>query len=209
LVVQSPPLIPPQHTQQQCTPTTQRAHKKTKRSGDVRKIMDDAAAFKPTGFAGVPRVFDRVYAGAMAKVKQASPLRQLIFKLAFAWKAWRVRSGAKPDLATPIADAIVFSKVWLVVLSVCFLINLRDWLWFALLDAHEKHTDQHNPPSANLHHNTQTVQGRDGRQGRGHHERRRALSAARAGVHAGRDVLRGHAGVCVRARLSGGGGGVG
>jgi long-subunit acyl-CoA synthetase (AMP-forming) len=35
----------------------------------VRRILEDVAEFKPTAFAGVPRVFDRIYAGAMARVR--------------------------------------------------------------------------------------------------------------------------------------------
>lgn len=38
-------------------------------SGDVRHLVDDIAALRPTLFLGVPRVFDRIYAGATAKIK--------------------------------------------------------------------------------------------------------------------------------------------
>jgi long-chain acyl-CoA synthetase len=36
--------------------------------GDVRKLVDDIAALRPTLFAGVPRVFERIYNGVMEKV---------------------------------------------------------------------------------------------------------------------------------------------
>ena len=32
-------------------------------------LVDDIGALRPTIFAGVPRVFDRIYAGVMAKVR--------------------------------------------------------------------------------------------------------------------------------------------
>lgn len=36
--------------------------------GDVKLIIDDIGALRPTFFAGVPRVFDRVYSGILNKV---------------------------------------------------------------------------------------------------------------------------------------------
>lgn len=38
--------------------------------GDVRKLVDDIGALKPTLFIGVPRVFDRVYSGVYEKVRR-------------------------------------------------------------------------------------------------------------------------------------------
>ncbi len=40
--------------------------------GDIRSLMDDVAALKPTLFVGVPRVFERVYNGVMDKVGRCS-----------------------------------------------------------------------------------------------------------------------------------------
>lgn len=37
-------------------------------SGDTRKVLEDCAALRPTVFAGVPRVYERVYTGVMDKV---------------------------------------------------------------------------------------------------------------------------------------------
>ncbi len=39
----------------------------------LQGLVDDIAALRPTIFAGVPRVFDRIYAGVMAKVRCAVP----------------------------------------------------------------------------------------------------------------------------------------
>ena len=36
--------------------------------GDVKLVIEDISALRPTIFAGVPRVFDRVYGGITAKV---------------------------------------------------------------------------------------------------------------------------------------------
>ena len=38
--------------------------------GDVRLIIEDIGALRPTFFAGVPRVFDRVYSGILNKVRR-------------------------------------------------------------------------------------------------------------------------------------------
>lgn len=40
-------------------------------TGDVKLLPDDLMALKPTIFVGVPRVFDRIYTGAMAQVTKA------------------------------------------------------------------------------------------------------------------------------------------
>lgn len=37
-------------------------------SGDLHKLMEDVGQFKPTVFAGVPRIYERVYTGVFEKV---------------------------------------------------------------------------------------------------------------------------------------------
>lgn len=37
-------------------------------SGDTRKLLEDCATLKPTVFAGVPRVYERIYSGVTDKV---------------------------------------------------------------------------------------------------------------------------------------------
>lgn len=37
-------------------------------AGDTRTLMDDARVLRPTVFAAVPRVYERVYGGVMEKV---------------------------------------------------------------------------------------------------------------------------------------------
>lgn len=43
-------------------------------AGDVKKLVDDIGALKPTLFLGVPRVFDRIYAGVMDQINKAGTL---------------------------------------------------------------------------------------------------------------------------------------
>jgi len=79
--------------------------------GDVRSLVDDIAALKPTLFLGVPRVFDRIYAGALAKVKAAGGLKAALFHWGFARKLWALEAGYPHHKAAPFFDRLVFSKV--------------------------------------------------------------------------------------------------
>jgi long-chain acyl-CoA synthetase len=45
-------------------------------SGDTRKVLDDAKELRPTVFAGVPRVYERVYSGVLDKVRAAALWQQ-------------------------------------------------------------------------------------------------------------------------------------
>lgn len=89
---------------------------------ELSNIMADVAVFKPTYFAGVPRIFERVYGGVLAKVRAAAglpralcdwlsaavdhpppPLRaqvklqssfaQFVFASALQLKAWLIKMG--------------------------------------------------------------------------------------------------------------------
>jgi long-chain acyl-CoA synthetase len=48
----------------------------------VRGCKGDLREFRPTAFAGVPLVYDKIKAGIMKKVDAESPLKKLIFKYA-------------------------------------------------------------------------------------------------------------------------------
>jgi long-chain acyl-CoA synthetase len=52
--------------------------------GNIKLLMDDIQALKPTIFAGVPRIFSRVYDKANAGIEAASPKLQAILKWAMA-----------------------------------------------------------------------------------------------------------------------------
>ena len=79
--------------------------------GRIDGVLDDIQALKPTLFIGVPRVFDRVYAGVQAQLARASPLRRAIFSVAAWHKARGLAAGLHWTAASPLADALVFSKV--------------------------------------------------------------------------------------------------
>jgi long-chain acyl-CoA synthetase len=79
--------------------------------GDVRALVDDIGALKPTLFMGVPRVFDRIYAGALSKIKAAGGLKALLFNWGFARKLWALEAGYPQAKAAPFFDKLVFSKV--------------------------------------------------------------------------------------------------
>lgn len=48
---------------------------------------------KPTLFIGVPRVFDRIYAGVYAKVNAGSPLKRFFFNYGYRWKLYYLNQG--------------------------------------------------------------------------------------------------------------------
>ncbi|GAQ86175.1 Long-Chain Acyl-CoA Synthetase [Klebsormidium nitens] len=78
--------------------------------GDVKLLLDDVDAAKPTVFCGVPRVFDRVYNGATAKVQAGSFITKLLYKFGFSRKKAALDGGSSFEKATPFLDHLVFSK---------------------------------------------------------------------------------------------------
>ena len=44
--------------------------------GDVRKLIDDIGALRPTMFVGVPRVFERIYDGVQGQVRGSSVVEE-------------------------------------------------------------------------------------------------------------------------------------
>ncbi|BDA49779.1 Long chain acyl-CoA synthetase 4 [Coccomyxa sp. Obi] len=79
--------------------------------GSIEGMIDDLQALRPTLFIGVPRVFDKVYAGVYARLKHASFYQRLMFNLAFWHKQRHINMGYRWETASPLADALVFSKV--------------------------------------------------------------------------------------------------
>ncbi|CAI7781178.1 unnamed protein product [Closterium sp. NIES-54] len=79
--------------------------------GDVKLLTEDIAELKPTFFCGVPRIFDRIYAGVKAKVEAAGGISKFLFDLAYSRKQARIRAGVAVQFAAPISDAIVFNKI--------------------------------------------------------------------------------------------------
>lgn len=79
--------------------------------GDIKGLMDDIGALRPTMFCGVPRVFDRIYSGVMQKVSEGSFLKKTLFNWGYSRKLHFLEKGYAYDKAAPIFDKIIFSKI--------------------------------------------------------------------------------------------------
>ncbi|MEW5309499.1 MAG: hypothetical protein WDW38_001385 [Sanguina aurantia] len=79
--------------------------------GDIRKLGEDIEAFKPTLFAGVPRVFERVVNGVKDKLKGAGFVSNTIFNIAKARKLHFMKAGFRHNEASVISDRLVFNKI--------------------------------------------------------------------------------------------------
>ena len=58
--------------------------------------------------AGVPRVFDRIYTGAMAKIEEKGGLAARLFKLGYGIKAAKLRRNIRYDKVCLSAEAKTF-----------------------------------------------------------------------------------------------------
>nr|BAX25027.1 putative ACS1 [Oryza officinalis] len=79
--------------------------------GDVKLLVDDIAALKPTVFCAVPRVLDRIYSGLTGKISSGGMLKKTLFNIAYKLKLDSMRKGIKHEKAAPFFDKLVFSKV--------------------------------------------------------------------------------------------------
>ncbi|KAI7842012.1 hypothetical protein COHA_004213 [Chlorella ohadii] len=79
--------------------------------GDIKGLMEDIGALRPTLFCGVPRVFDRIYSGVMQKVAEGPFLKKTLFNWGYSRKLHMLAKGYAHDKATPVFDKIVFSKI--------------------------------------------------------------------------------------------------
>ena len=78
-------------------------------NGDAKKLLEDAKILKPTCMCGVPRIFQRIFDGAQAKLKQMSPIIRRIFNKALDIK---MRDYAEKGILTNIFwDNIIFNKI--------------------------------------------------------------------------------------------------
>ena len=59
-----------------------------------------AAEMMPTLFIGVPRVFDRIYAGVNAKVSAGGAIKKFLFNYGYRWKLSYLLKGHKYDQAS-------------------------------------------------------------------------------------------------------------
>ncbi|PKA62940.1 Long chain acyl-CoA synthetase 7, peroxisomal [Apostasia shenzhenica] len=76
--------------------------------GDNLKLMDDLAVLRPTVFASVPRLYNRIYTGVMNAVKTTGGLRERLFNVAYNAKMQAISNGKNP---APIWDKLVFNKI--------------------------------------------------------------------------------------------------
>jgi len=76
-------------------------------SGDVKQLVDDIQALRPTIFVGVPRVFQKVYDRVSQQVEGSMWHRRKLFSYAFSSKLSALPKGE----TTPVWDYLVFSKV--------------------------------------------------------------------------------------------------
>ncbi|KAL6347909.1 hypothetical protein AAG906_037638 [Vitis piasezkii] len=78
---------------------------------DVRYLMEDIQELKPTIFCGVPRVYERIYGGAIAKISSGGALRKALFQYAYNYKLRNLEKGLRQDEAAPRLDRLIFDKI--------------------------------------------------------------------------------------------------
>ncbi|XP_042398611.1 long chain acyl-CoA synthetase 1-like [Zingiber officinale] len=79
--------------------------------GDIHALRDDLMELKPTLFAGVPRVFEKVYEGVLKALSELLPHRRMIFNALYRYKLHWMRLGYSHKTASPLADFLAFRKV--------------------------------------------------------------------------------------------------
>ncbi|XP_072974428.1 probable CoA ligase CCL6 [Typha angustifolia] len=79
--------------------------------GDIRYLMEDIQELKPTIFCGVPRVYDRIYAGINQKISAGGVLTKILFQYAYDHKLRNLKRGMKQDEASAFFDKLIFSKI--------------------------------------------------------------------------------------------------
>jgi len=80
--------------------------------GDVLELLEDIQELKPTLFASVPRLWNRIYDRVISQVESGNPITKKLFWTAFNSKKQAIQAG---DLSggrfAALWDAVVFSKV--------------------------------------------------------------------------------------------------
>lgn len=79
--------------------------------GDLNALLEDLSELKPTLFAGVPRVFEKVYEGIKKAVAQLNPVRRTVFGMLYNYKLGWMNKGYKQREASRLADLLAFRKV--------------------------------------------------------------------------------------------------
>jgi long-chain acyl-CoA synthetase len=63
--------------------------------GDVRKLVDDITALRPTILVGVPRVWTRIYDKVQAGVRNSGWLKRTIFETAYGYQVGAPLEGLR------------------------------------------------------------------------------------------------------------------
>jgi long-chain acyl-CoA synthetase len=79
--------------------------------GNVKKLMDDVAAFKPSLFMAVPRILERVCDGVETKLAKGSPIIRGLFNCAFVVKRKMLNMGISHEVSGLLTDSTVFAKL--------------------------------------------------------------------------------------------------
>ena len=77
--------------------------------GDAKTLLDDVGLLKPTLFAGVPRIFDRIYAKILEAVK-GSAVKRFLFNWGYGRKSYFMKKGMSHSKAGGLFDKILFKK---------------------------------------------------------------------------------------------------
>ncbi|KAJ3253152.1 long-chain fatty acid-CoA ligase [Boothiomyces macroporosus] len=80
---------------------------KTLTDASVRNCKGDIRELRPTLMAGVPSVWETIRKGVQSKLKEASPVQQMVFNMAYALKKYLINLG----LPHSFMDKIVFKKI--------------------------------------------------------------------------------------------------
>ncbi|XP_020234829.1 long chain acyl-CoA synthetase 1 [Cajanus cajan] len=79
--------------------------------GDLNALAGDLMELKPTFFAGVPRVFEKIHEGIKKSVEELNPVRRTVFGMLYKYKLAWMNKGYKHSNASPLADLLAFRKV--------------------------------------------------------------------------------------------------
>ncbi|KAI9082687.1 hypothetical protein K1719_035556 [Acacia pycnantha] len=79
--------------------------------GDLKALRDDLMELKPTLFAGVPRVFEKVHEGIKKAVEELNPVKRSVFYMLYRYKLYWMNKGYKQRNASPLADLLAFRKI--------------------------------------------------------------------------------------------------
>lgn len=79
--------------------------------GNVKLLMDDVQALRPTLFIAVPRILERVCDAVEAKLRKAPKVAQAMFGAGFGFKSWMLKHGVPHAFSGLVVDQVVFKKM--------------------------------------------------------------------------------------------------